>query len=316
MAFQPSNLTSKEVALRIDNISEMQPILHALSTELRLGIIRCIAVGKMSINELAHELDVPVSTIALNVQVLEKAGLISCDTRPGQRGVLKLCNRRVDKLTVELVPANVQSSAQLTQEYSMPVGGFIRAEGIQPTCGLAAKEGPFEMDDSPDAFYHPQRFRASLLWMREGFVEYAFPKIDTKQLEALEFSFEACSEAPYFNMDWPSDIYICVNGVEIGVWHCPSDFGGRRGRLNPNWWGDANTQYGHLKTWRIDRRGTMLDSVPISNANLNALNLNANSFISLIVGTKKIDGYSGGLNLFGRHFGDFPQDILMRAIYS
>lgn len=308
------NFLSKEVALNIERLEEIQPVFHALSTELRLKIIRCIAWSSKSVNELARELDMPVSTVALNVQVLEKAGLIVCDTQPGVRGTLKLCSRRIDQIMIDLVPEE-QPEVQ-RREFSMPVGGFIRVGDVAPTCGLAAAEGPFGMDDMPEEFYSPNRFRASLMWMREGFVEYAFPKLNAKRLESLEFSFEACSEAPFYNMDWPSDIYVRVNGVEIGVWHCPSDFGGRRGRLNPAWWGDSNSQYGQLKTWRISCHGTTLDGVPLSGVGLDALNLESGDYITLTIGARKLAGHAGGLNLFGKNFGDYPQDIRMCAEFK
>ncbi len=306
-----TNFTSKEVALGIENIEDLCSVSHALSTKLRLNIVRCIASGGKSINELARALAVPVSTVALNVQVLEKAGLIVCDTQPGARGTLKLCNRRIDRLMINLFPELHQEAQRRT--FSMPVGGFVRVGDVAPTCGLAAAEGPYGMDDVPEAFYHPHRFGASLMWMREGFVEYAFPKVDVARLETLEFSFEACAEAPCYNMDWPSDIYARVNGVEIGVWHCPSDYGGRRGRLNPDWWVDANTQYGQLKTWRINRRGTTLDGVPISGVSLEDLNLSDSNCILLMIGARRLGGHAGGLNLFGKDFGDYPQDIRMCA---
>ena len=179
-----TNFTSKEVALGIENIEELRSVAHALSTELRLNIVRYIASGGKSINELARALAVPVSTVALNVQVLEKAGLIVCDTQPGARGTLKLCNRRIDRLMINLSPELHQEAQRRT--FSMPVGGFVRVGDVAPTCGLAAAEGPYGMDDAPEAFYHPHRFGASLMWMREGFVEYAFPKVDVARLETLE----------------------------------------------------------------------------------------------------------------------------------
>ena len=127
------NFLSKEVALNIERLEEIQPVFHALSTELRLKIIRCIAWNSKSVNELARELDMPVSTVALNVQVLEKAGLIVCDTQPGVRGTLKLCSRRIDRIMIDLVPEE-QPEVQ-RREFSMPVGGFIRVGDVAPTCG-------------------------------------------------------------------------------------------------------------------------------------------------------------------------------------
>ncbi|MEG0901154.1 MAG: helix-turn-helix domain-containing protein, partial [Clostridia bacterium] len=88
-----NTLTSKDLTLSIDNYQQIQPITHALSTNLRLQMLRLIADTGMSVNEIAHALDIPVSTSALNVHVLEKAGLITSDLQPGSRGKLKICDR-------------------------------------------------------------------------------------------------------------------------------------------------------------------------------------------------------------------------------
>ena len=101
MIFLP-NFSSKNLELTLDNIEQIQPIAHALSTTLRLKILQLIQGRGMSVNELARALDVPPSTVALNVQVLENAGLIRCDTQPGVRGKLKICDRRLDKIAIRL----------------------------------------------------------------------------------------------------------------------------------------------------------------------------------------------------------------------
>ena len=308
------NFTSKEVELDIDHYQGILPVAHALSTELRLQIIRLISNRGMSVNEIARELDVPLSTTALNVQVLEKAGLITCDTQPGVRGTLKLCDRRIDRLTLRLDRAT--ESEQRLESFSMPVGGYSVAGDIRPTCGLATVEGSSHMDDSPAAFYHPIRFKAGLIWMREGFVEYRFPNggLAASDMEYLEFSFEACSEAPCYRNEWPSNIGVSVNGHRLGAWECPGDFGGRRGLLNPDWWVDANSQYGRLVTWRVNQRCTTLENTFISSITLKELLLEEQDFVTLRIGVEKHGDAYGGMNLFGESFGDFPQGIVMRCM--
>ncbi|MEG0901152.1 MAG: transcriptional regulator, partial [Clostridia bacterium] len=66
---------------------------------------------------------------------------------------------------------------------------------------------------------------------------------------------------------------MSVNGVEIGQWLCDGDYGGRRGTLNPSWWGDHNTQYGRLTSWRVNQHGTLLENQPISSVSLRDLQL-------------------------------------------
>ena len=305
--------TGKNIELSLDDCAQIQPIAHALSTELRLKILCLIVNHGMSINEIARALEVPVSTVALNVQVLESAGLISCELQPGIRGTLKLCSRRLDSVSLQLWKKERHLIAW--QEYDMPVGCYSRVGGIQPTCGFASYDCNFAMDDSPAAFFHPVHFQADILWMREGYVEYNFPAVERPEnVEFLEFSFEACSEAPGYRNDWPSDINISVNGVEIGIWRCPGDFGGRRGRLNPEWWPETNTQYGMLTTWRISHYGSLLDNEPISRVTRNDLGLRKSDCTTLRIGVGKSSECAGGMNLFGNRFGDHAQSIRMRCI--
>lgn len=307
------SFTGKSVELSLDNCTRIQPIAHALSTELRLNILCLIVNHGMSINEIARALEVPVSTVALNVQVLESAGLITCEQQPGIRGTLKLCSRRLDSISFQLWKKERHLIA--CQEYDMPVGCYSCAGGIQPTCGFASHDRNFAMDDSPAAFFHPAHFQADILWMREGYVEYNFPAVEQPEnVEYLEFSFEACAEAPGYRNDWPSDISVSVNGVEVGVWRCPGDFGGHRGRLNPEWWPEPNTQYGMLTTWRIGNYGSMLDNEPISRVTLDDLGLHKTGYTTLRIGVAKSGECAGGLNLFGDRFGDYAQGIRMRCI--
>lgn len=126
---------------------------------------------------------------------------------------------------------------------------------------------------------------------------------------------ELCSEAPGYDHNWPSDITIWINDIEIGTWTSPGDFGDRRGMLNPHWLPDNHTQYGLLKTWKVDNGGSFLDDVEISKVKLDELNLHMNKLISLRIGIKQNAKHIGGINIFGKQFGDYNQDIIMRIIY-
>ena len=131
----------------------------------------------------------------------------------------------------------------------------------------------------------------------------------------LEISFEACSEAPLYRDPWKSDIALEINGVRLGIWTCPSDCGGRRGALTPEWWNELNTQFGFLKTWRVDASGTTLDKEPVSGVVLEQLKLQKNPYISVRIGVPADAANIGGLNLFGEKFGDFAQTLTLRLGY-
>src|SRR5690606_7400426 len=121
------------------------------------------------------------------------------------------------------------------EEVSMPVGLYSYAT-VTPQCGLANREKIIGFLDVPQSFLDPERATAEILWMAGGHVEYVFPNTLPASVEILrmEFIAEACSEAPDYNHDWPSDITLWVNETEVGTWTCPGDFGAKRGVLNPS----------------------------------------------------------------------------------
>lgn len=313
---------SEEIQGKIAHLSVEQPellakIAHALSSPLRIEIMRVLSIRPMNVGELAKELDVPMSTMALAIRQLEDAGLTRSTQQPGLHGSTKVCSRRLDTVTISLFPntADSDSSAILLQ---MPIGGYSSAENIQPTCGIVSATQSLGPTDLPRSFYSPQRFEAQLLWFRQGFLEYRFSTVDQihNNVEFLELSFEACSEAPLYCFNWPSDISVEINHKRLGTWTCPSDCGGRYGHLTPQWWDLANTQFGFLKSWRIDRTGSYLDHNRISDLCIEDLNLSDNPYISVRIGIDPNAKHANGINLFGEKFGDHPQGINLQIGFS
>jgi predicted transcriptional regulator len=297
---------------------QLARVTHALSTELRLGMMRLLNVRRMNVVELAEALQIPVSTAASNVKVLELAGLIETELVPATRGAMKVCRRTFDDIRIFLNASEPKSAdGERYCEIAMPIGGFISCEAA-PTCGMVGEEGRIVAEDSPSAFYHPNRLQAQLIWLRKGYLEYRYPLEipDGARILRIEFAMEICSEAPNYANDWPSDITLWINGVEIGTWTSPGDFGGERGRLNPAWWPDTGTQYGMLKTWAVDADRSTLDREAISAVGLSQLDLLGRGFVDMRIGVKEDAVYKGGLNLFGRRFGNYEQDIVMRVFYS
>jgi predicted transcriptional regulator len=172
--------------------------------------------------------------------------------------------------------------------------------------------------DDPASFYEPERFQAQLVWFGgPGFLEYRFPYHPRRGQSplSLQVSMEICSEAAPHHDDWPSDIFLEINGVEIGRWTSPGDFGGERGALTPAWWGEWNSQYGLLKTWRVDQGGSFIDGRHLSDVGINDLRLDQQCFIQMRVGVKPDAAHVGGLNIFGRDFGNHAQDIMLRVSF-
>ena len=59
---------------------------------------------------------------------------------------------------------------------------------------------------------------------------------------------ELSSEVPGTAANWPSDISVSVNKIDIGTWTSPGDFGDKRGVYTPDWWKLKGSQYGMLKS--------------------------------------------------------------------
>jgi len=286
-------------------------ILKGLASNKRIEILRYLAGRSCSVNEIAAALDMPTSTATMHINLLEKAGLIRTELKPATRGVQKVCFRLYDQVVMAL-PGGERPSEN-TIDISMPIGAYVDCR-VTPTCGLASETNIIGHFDDPDTFYDPERFRAQLMWFKQGYVEYRFPNRlpPHATLESIQISMEVCSEAPLHNPDWPSDITVWINQVDIGTWTSPGDFGGEHGNLTPDWWEEWNSQYGLLKVWQVNPSGSYVDGMRISSVTTKALQIGSGGFISVRIGIKEDAERVGGVNIFGRHFGNYPQDIVMR----
>jgi predicted transcriptional regulator len=290
-------------------LEEAIEICKVLAHEHRMKIIRILSEGPMNVNELSEKIGIPFSTAAVNVKKLEDAELITTEIVPG-RGTQKVNSKRYDRIIINLTEGETVQENIIS--IKMPIGEFVNVD-IEPTCGLLSHTGIIHSQDDVRSFYEPERKQAQLLWFKSGYVEYHFPNRIPygSKVEELNFSVEICSEAPYYKLDWPSDITCWVNGVEIGMWTSPGDFGGERGYLTPSWWGTKNTQFGLLKHWTITRTASFIDGVKISDIGIDQLRLLEKPYISMKLGVKKDANNKGGMNIFGSKFGNYEQDIVM-----
>lgn len=310
-----SNFEGKRASLVIEEPDQLQKITHALSSKIRVRMMEALARRSLNIGELANELSIPMSTAALSVKILEQAGIVTVEAQPGTRGLMKIVSRKLDHIEIDLAPRD--ESPRTCLELAMPIGGYSSAEDIHPTCGLAGADTYIGEMDTASGFYLPNRFGAQLIWFQQGFLEYRFSAVGLNRLaiDWLELSFEACSEAPMYRDPWHSDIAVEVNNRRLGIWTSPCDCGGRRGMLTPAWWSDVSTQFGFLKTWRVDDTGTYLDNDRIGSTTLKELALQERPYIGVRIGIPADAENIGGLNLFGEGFGDYPQGLVLRIGY-
>lgn len=289
-------------------------VLKAFASPARIKVLKLLHThGPMNVNEIAQALEQPQSSVSANVQMLEEAGLLRTETQRARKGNQKICHTLFDEVLV-MFKKDPKSANANEIEVAMPLGLYTSCDVSAP-CGLCSAEGIIGLLDVPDTFLDPQRMSAGLIWFTRGYVEYQFPnniKLMSGDLTSVEFSLELSSEVPGTAADWPSDITFSVNQIDVGTWTSPGDFGDQRGVYTPDWWKLKGSQYGMLKTVRVTLDGTYLDGMKMSPVSLKDLDLNAHRSIRLRIGVREDAKHPGGLNIFGRGFGNYDQDIVMR----
>jgi predicted transcriptional regulator len=287
--------------------------IKALASAIRVEILRLLhRDGPLNVNDIARALDLPQSTVATNVQILEGALLITTKTIKASRGHQKICSARYDEIILRFAGDDGKDDSVI--EVAMPLGLYTNFSVSAP-CGLCSTEGVIGLLDVHDFFLDPSRMKAALIWFERGYVEYKFPnnaKVRGVPVAALEFSMELSSEVPGTNEDWPSDISLWVNDVMVGTWTSPGDYGDHQGAYTPRWWKLEGSQYGKLKTWRITGRGCFIDGAKVSDVTLLDLAIEEHHSIRMRVGIDEHARNPGGVNIFGRGFGNYDQDIVMR----
>jgi predicted transcriptional regulator len=289
-------------------------VLRGLASTIRIRILKLLHVhGPMNGNDIAEKLDLPQSTVSTNIQILEEAGLIRTETQKARKGNQKICHSTFDEVLV-MFKEDISQQRSNGIEVSMPLGLYTSCEVSAP-CGLCSSEGIIGLLDVPDTFLDPERMKTGLIWFTRGYVEYQFPnnaKLAQNRIESMEFSMELSSEVPGTSADWPSDITLSVNGTEIGTWMSPGDFGDKRGVYTPDWWKLKGSQYGKLKSWRVTHDGSFVDGMKISPISLVDLDLENHHSIRLRIAVKADAKHPGGINIFGKGFGNYDQDIVLR----
>jgi predicted transcriptional regulator len=289
-------------------------LFKALASDTRLEIMSLLADGEKNIHELGLALGIAQPTVTKHIQQLEQAGLVVSEYMPGAQGMQKRCRLRYERMIVAFEGPG--TTEDRVEETVMPVGMYSYAEAL-PQCGLASRDKMIGFLDIPQSFFDPERASAQILWMAGGYVEYIFPNTlpTSVEIHRMELLMEICSEAPNYDHDWPSDITLWVNNVEVGTFTCPGDFGAKRGMLNPPWWIDHMTQYGVLKIWSLDDEGASIDGTPASDVTLSRASVVPNQPIVVRIGVKPDAEHQGGFNLFGKGFGNYAQDLVLRLHY-
>lgn len=303
--------------LHLKNLDEGLPVFKALGSEIRVSILKILLQnGQMNMNELASTLGITNGALTGHIRQLEQCGIVKVTAEHSGHRNQKICHVNVDKILLDVMSQTDESGKDIYTT-SLPVGHYSDYS-VFPTCGIATAEKVIGEVDDPRYFAHPERVSAQILWFTRGYVEYIIPNLlpVSQKIDQITISAEISSEAPGVNSDWPSDISFLLNDVEIGTWTSPGDFGDVRGIFTPDWWFPKWNQYGLLKTIVVNKKGTFIDGLRISDVSIEQFELNYKSTIRFKFMVREDLGNPGGLTVFGSRFGNYNQDINIRINYS
>lgn len=294
------------------DVIQLASIANALSSEVRINIIKQLREKSYTIAELKKLNNISYSSILFHINILSELNLVNINYLPGQKGFAQVVSIRNKNLFFEVAE---DKPKETTIKQSIGVGCFVN-HNVVGYCGFAGID--FTHMGLNIDLLDSKRFDASLIWTQEGFIEYCFSNnsfID-KEIKELRISLEICSEARLYREDWKSDITFSINKKELCTWQSPGDFGERRGILNPPSWPSCNTQYGLLINICVNKNGVYINEKKYTGSiTIDDLCINKGKGILFKIESKPDAIYKGGWNIFGKHFGDYNQDIDLFVTY-
>jgi len=311
------NSSMKENNILVINSRDDLGVLKGLASTLRLKILEFIQKQPRNVNEIAEGLGLAQSTVASNIMALEQTGLVKTQNVKGRKGTQKVCSAVYTEMVIRFSNGDLTEKPSDAIVVDMPVGLYTRYTVSAP-CGLCSQEGIIGYLDVADSFLDPARMKAGLVWFEAGHLEYKFPNnslYKDRPLKSLEVSAEMSSETGGEQGKWRSNIAVWVNDVEIGQWVTTGGHSDRKGKRTPGWWKREGSQYGELKHFLVCEDGSYLDGVRISDACLADLRLPEHHSITVRIGANEHEGHGGGVSIFGKEFGDFEQDLVLRLSF-
>ena len=294
--------------------AEIEALCKALISPTRIQMLKLIANNRnINLNELAEACQITNGAVTYHMKILKESNLVEFVYSPGIRGSQKNCTIKDYQFVIDILSTDDKTKMYETE---IPVGNFTQYK-VYPTCGIASINKVIGQVDSPRYFDDPGARDAGILWFTKGFVEYRIPNYleQNQELKELQFSFEIGSEAPGICENWPSDIHFSINNTQIGYWTSPGDFGETRGLFTPDWWDKHWNSYGLLKLLVINDYGTFIDGGKISDVSIGSLHLKSEDTITLRISVPENASNIGGCTIFGKGFGNYNQDIKVRALF-
>src|SRR5919107_3777369 len=86
---------------------ERSETLRGIASPARIRILKLLRTqGPLNVNEISDALDLPQSTVATHIQVLERCELIETDIVKASKGQQKICSVRYDEIIIRFDDQN------------------------------------------------------------------------------------------------------------------------------------------------------------------------------------------------------------------
>ena len=304
----------RNMELDFSNDNKIEALGEALSSNARRQIIKLLIENSYTIKELSNKLNLAMSTTSFHVSILKKAGLVKIVAAPNKKGNEKNVSLNTEKATIFFRGFEREKTSSCY--FDIPIGSYSNSN-ITPPCLINTKKNTVKPIDNISVFKSPEHINAQLISFSKGFLEYTIltEEFKNKSLKNIKISLEICSECPNYNNNWKSDITFWINDIELGDYRSYSDYGGRMGKYTPTWWPSTSSNYGNMVSIEINETGAYINGKEISKITLNNLNICEKEFFTFKIGVKNDAKYVGGINIFGKEFGDYAQDIQIIVTY-
>ena len=115
----------ERITFDLSDITTSARVARALSSTIRLQILRLVRDMPLNVSELARLLQIPISSTGVHVNTLEEAGLVITTSKPGLRGSQKVCALRVSDISFEILADRIATPGENVLLETIPSGSPI-----------------------------------------------------------------------------------------------------------------------------------------------------------------------------------------------
>jgi predicted transcriptional regulator len=317
-------MSAKTLHIEGNNVTR---VVKALSNDIRIRILQMLSDSDMNVQQIAARLTLSKTAVLTHLNILEESGFVKSQYLSGSVGNQRICSCVYEKLVFDFIPGKYDDEG-VYYESEIPVGNFFDFEAYAP-CGLATQHNIIKKWDDPSVMCDVQRVSADLVWTAFGYYEYKLPVsplFADKKVTGIDIELEISAHPlvskhkmvslpPYMTSeritDGVSDVTFWLNGVELGTQTIEAGLDAEKSVYTPTWW---RTQPCH-GVWVkvvVNQKGVFLGGRKVSGTTYLDV-CRDDPFISFRVGIKEDAAHTSGIMIFGKNFGRYDKQIIVKT---